>query len=204
MKKVLVAGALTAVLAGGFDGGPAVAGSNFLVRATVHVTAYSAKRDCSSGIPAVNGCSELETTEAATDVDCFPVFYDMSEYKGCEYGLTWPGTYTCTFTSCSDLLIGDVVDPGDGVSHVWFSCESRRLMIPGWARIYEPGGGRVCLTGHPQTGIINVLDCGGELDSPESAPSCAGIGGRAGDDPCGGDSPPRQEETWGEIKTMFD
>jgi len=76
--------------------------------------------------------------------------------------------------------------------------------IPGWARIYEPAGGRICVVPHPATGEIYVLDCGGQLDSPNAAPSCAGIAGRQGDNPCGGDAPPTEEGTWGEIKAMFD
>jgi len=168
------------------------------------VMAHASKRSCSSGLPSVIWCNDLKTTEASSDVDCFPVFYDLSEYKGCEFGLTWPGTYTCTFTSCSDLVIGDIVNPGDGIAHTWTACQGDRVAIPGWARIYEPAGGRICVIPAPGKSEIYVLDCGQQLDSPDEAPSCAGIAGRQGDNPCGGDAPPTEDGTWGEIKTLFD
>jgi hypothetical protein len=200
MKIAVASCVLLAVLTGSL----AVAGSNSNVAVSVHVMAHSAKRSCASGLPSIGRCDELKTTESSADTDCFPVFYDLSEYRGCEYGLTWPGSYTCTFTSCSDLLIGEIVSPGDGVSHTWTSCRNSRVVIPGWARIYEPSGGRVCVVPHPVGGEIYVLDCEEGLDSPVAAPACAGIAGRPGDDPCGGNQPPTEEGTWGEIKAMFD
>ena len=102
MKAASVTCMLLALLAGSLI----LAGSNLGVGVTVHVMAYASERSCSSGLPSVSWCQDIETTEASGDVDCFPVFYDLSEYLGCEYGLTWPGTYTCTFTSCSDSGLG--------------------------------------------------------------------------------------------------
>ena len=95
MKAASVTCILLALLAGSL----ATAGSNSGVGVTVHVMAHASKRSCSSGLPSVSWCNDLKTTEASSDVDCFPVFYDLSEYKGCEFGLTWPGTYTCTYIS---------------------------------------------------------------------------------------------------------
>jgi hypothetical protein len=200
MKIAVVIAALFALL----GGSAALAGSNAAVRATVHVLPHSSQRTCTQGFPDVGWCNDLKTTEASADVDWFPVFYDLTEYMGVEYGATWPGAYTCSFTICSDLCIGDIIEPGDGISHVWFSCETGGAVIPGWGHIYEPNGGRICLIPHPISGEISVLDCDQELDGPAVIPSCAGIGGQQGDDPCGTDSPPVSEETWGRIKTMFD
>lgn len=200
MKKAIASCALLLVLVGGL----AVAGNNPGVAVTVHVLPHAATRTCSNGLPAVSWCKDLKTTEASTDVDWFPVFYELSEYMGVDYSVIWPGTYTCSFTTCSDLCIGDIVDPGDGISQVWFSCRSGNMAVPGWGRIYEPHGGRICVVPHPVSGEISILDCNQELDSPAAVPSCAGIGGQQGDDPCGGDSPPIEEQTWGEIKSMFE
>jgi len=199
MKTVSVICLLLTMLAGSL----AVAGNNSNVAVSVHVTAHASKRSCSSGLPSIDRCDDVKTTESSADVDCFPVFYELSEYLGCQYGLTWPGTYTCTFTSCSDLVIGEIVNPGDGIAHTWTSCQSGRTAIPGWFRIYEPAGGKVCVVPDPDAGDIYVLDCAEGLDAPFETPACAGIAGRPGDDPCG-DQPPTQEGTWGEIKTMFD
>jgi hypothetical protein len=199
MKFAIASCVLLAILAGSL----AMAGNNARVAVSVHVMAHASKRTCSSGLPSISRCDDINTTEPSADADCFPVFYDISEYLGCEYGLTWPGTYTCTFTSCSDLVIGEIIDPGDGIAHTWLSCQSGNVAIPGWARIYEPAGGRVCVVPAPASGEIYVLDCSQGLDGPDETPSCAGIAGRAGDHPCG-DQPPTQEGTWGEIKTMFD
>jgi hypothetical protein len=199
MKIAVASCVLLVVLTGNL----ALAGSNSGVGVSVHVMAYASKRTCSGGLPSIYGCGDIKTTEASADADCFPVFYDLSEYKGFEYSLTWPGSYTCIFTSCSDLVIGDLVNPGDGIAHTWTSCQSGRVAIPGWARIYEPAGGRVCVIPDPAVGEIFVLDCSDGLDGPNESPACAGIGGRMGDEPCG-DRPPAQEGTWGEIKSMFD
>jgi len=199
MKIAIASCMLFAVLAANL----ATAGNNPNVAVTVHVMAHASKRSCSSGLPSIDRCDDLKTTVSSVDADCFPVFYELSEYLGCQYGLTWPGTYTCTFTSCSDLVIGEIINPGDGIAHTWTSCQSGRVAIPGWARIYEPAGGRVCVVPDPETGEIFVLDCGEGLDSPLETPACAGIAGRPGDEPCG-NQPPTEEGTWGEIKTMFD
>jgi hypothetical protein len=200
MKAASVICALLAVMSGSL----ATAGNNPEIGVSVHVMAHASKRTCSGGLPSIRGCEDLKTSESSADTDCFPVFYELSEYLGVEYGLAWPGNYTCTFTSCSDLVIGEIINPGDGIAHTWLSCQAGRVAIPGWARIYEPAGGRVCVVPPPATGEIYVLDCDDGLDGPEEAPSCAGIGGRPGDDPCGGYRPPTEEGTWGEIKTMFD
>jgi len=101
MKIAVASCTLLAILAGSI----ALAGNNPRVAVTVHVMAHSSKRSCSTGIPSIGRCDDVKTTESSADADCFPVFYELSEYLGCQYGLTWPGTYTCTFTSCSDLVI---------------------------------------------------------------------------------------------------
>jgi hypothetical protein len=161
-------------------------GQNPGAKVAVHVMPHSPKRSCADALFTIGGCEDIVRTLETGDVDCFPVFFNLAEFQGCEYALSWPGTNSCTFTSCSDLVIGTIVNPGDGISHTWFECQTGGIAIPGWAWIEEPDSSQVCVIGHPMTHIINILDCNEGLDQPSEDPFCAGIGGLAGDDPCGG------------------
>lgn len=161
-------------------------GLNPGAKVAVHVMPHSPKRSCADALATIGGCEDIVHTLETGDADCFPVFFNLVEYQGCEYALSWPGTNSCTFTSCSDLVIGGILNPGDGISHTWFECQPGGIAIPGWAWIYEPDSAQVCVIGHPVTGAIRVLDCHEGLDEPSEEPFCAGMGGLAGDDPCGG------------------
>jgi hypothetical protein len=136
-----------------------VAGNNTGAKVAIHVMAHSAKRSCTNSFPSINTCADIVYTLGTGDADCFPVFFNLEEYQGVEYGLDWPGTYSCVFTSCSDLTIGDIQSAGDGVSHAWTSCQNDDIAIPGWAWIYETDSCRVCVVDHPQGFAISVLDC---------------------------------------------
>jgi hypothetical protein len=166
--------------------GSCLGGQNPGAKVAVHLMAHSPKRSCADASSTIGGCEDIVHTLETGDVDCFPVFFNLTEFQGCEYALSWPGANTCTFTSCSYLVIGNIVNPGDGVSHTWIECQTGGIAIPGWAWIYEPNSARVCVVDHPVTGTIGILDCGEGLDEPSEEPFCAGIGGLAGDDPCGG------------------
>jgi len=182
--------------------GVSLAGDNPGAKVAVHVVAHSAKLSCTNDFPSISACGDIVYTLETGDADCFPVFFNLEEYLGCEYGLTWPGTYSCVFTSCSDLTIGDIENPGDGVSHAWTSCQSDDIVVPGWAWIYEPDSARVCVIDHPESYAVRVLDCDEGLDEPAEEPFCAGIAGEAGDDPC--DDPVSSEaSTWGKVKGLF-
>jgi uncharacterized repeat protein (TIGR01451 family) len=119
-------------------------------------------------------------------VDVFPVFFDVVEYLGVEYGLTWPGSGNCAFTSCSNLHIGGIEQPGDGIAQAWTSCQwgpTGSSVVPGfgWIEVTEPG--MVSLVPHPETGMIRILDCADGLDAPVGI-YCAGLCGESGDPPC--------------------
>lgn len=177
---------------------------NPLVKATLHVEEHSSSRRCTSGLPALTRCRDIVTTVESGDVDVFPVFFNLEEYLCLEYGLMWPGEYSCAFTSCSDLTIGDIRYPGDGVAQAWQVCQPGPIGIGGWAWIFESGPAQICLVDHPQGYAINVRDCtpDGRLDEPEHT-YCAGIAGAEGEDPC--DYPVGvQPSTWGKIKSMFE
>jgi uncharacterized repeat protein (TIGR01451 family) len=168
--------------------GLVVGGGNPAAKVAVHVMPHDAHRTCNSGVPEAVICLDINTTyEGCGDMDVFPVFYDVSEYLGVEYGLDWPGTESCTFTHCSDLRIGEIVWPGDGISQVWFSCQPGPTAIPGWGWIYTTEPGLVSVAPHPYAQEVHILDCLEALDQPIYRAS-AGVCGFPGDDPCFGAS----------------
>jgi uncharacterized repeat protein (TIGR01451 family) len=139
--------------------------------------------------PDIRNCQDFVTThEGCDDVDFFPVFYDLVEFRGLEYSAHWPGSYSCAFTSCSDLKIGDIIWPGDGLSHAWYSCQLGPVAIPGWGWLSVNEPGLICVGAHPATGSITVGDCDALLDNLGTT-LCAGVCGAEGTDPCGGAPP---------------
>jgi hypothetical protein len=199
MKRILVAAvALTLVLSA-----VAFAGNNPAAKVAVHVRPHNAKAGCNLTTPIVV-CEDIVATEPGFSVDAFPVFYDLVEFLGCEYGICWPAwTYSAAFTSCSDLVIGVVDWPGTGASHTWTSCQAG-VAVPSFVWLYADGPGMVCPCPNPETGLISVLDCAEGLDSPTYI-FCAGVYGMVGDDPCDYCDPSATEaSTWGGIKGMFE
>jgi hypothetical protein len=197
MKKVLVAAvALTLILSA-----VAFAGNNPAPKVAIHVRAHNAKLACNYGT--ITGCADIIATEPGFSADCFPVFYDLVEFLGCEYGLCWPAwTYSAAFTSCSDLVIGVVDWPGTGASHTWTSCQAG-VAVPSFVWLYADAPGMICPCPNPETGLISVLDCAEGLDSPCGI-FCAGVYGMVGDDPCDGGASATETSTWGGIKGMFE
>ena len=164
--------------------GQALAGLNVNGKVSVHVIPH-ASRSCTKSYPVITACEDIIFTETGPDVDAFPVFFDLAEYQGLDFSMMWPGTYSTVYTSCSDLTIGGIVWPGDGVSHAWTACQASDIAVPGWAWIYDVG--QVCMMPHPGTGYISAGDCQGGATAdtiPFASTYCAGIGGTAGVDPC--------------------
>jgi hypothetical protein len=177
----------------------AFAGANYGVAiGAVHVLPH-ASRTCAKSFPTITGCEDIFTTEPGPDVDAFPVFFDLVEYQGFDYGMQWPGMYSAAFTSCSDLAIGTIQYPGDGISHAWYVCQPGPVAITGWAWIFDYG--LISIVPHPSAGGINVGDCLGEIDQI-CTPFSAGIGGYIGDDPCGLPSG-AESASWSSIKSLF-
>jgi hypothetical protein len=197
MKKVLVAAvALVFILSA-----VALAGNNTAAKVAVHVKAHNAKQNCLN-LPVITGCTEIVTTYAGLSFDAFPVFYDLTEYLGVEYGLCWPAwTYSAAFTSCSDLVIGGIAWPGEGSSHTWFAC-ANGIALPSFLWLYADGPGLVCPCPHPISGAISVLDCAEGLDDPCGV-FCSGVYGELGDDPCDAGASATETSTWGGIKGVF-
>jgi hypothetical protein len=169
----------------------ALCGSNPSAKVAIHVRAHAAKQTCQN-LPTISECSDIVTTYEGSSFDFFPVFFNLTEYVGFEYGVTWPSwTYSCAFTSCSDLVIGGIEWPGDGVSQAWTECQSGAVAIPGWGWLDADSAGLVCVVDHPGSQVIKVLDCNQSVDEPVDN-FCAGVYGATGDDPCqgrGGDGP---------------
>jgi hypothetical protein len=160
----------------------AFAGLNPNAKVAIHVRAHSAKLGCTLASP-IDSCGDIVTTEPSFSFDAFPVFFDLTEYTGCELGMTWPAwSYSAAFTSCSDFVIGEITQPGDGSSHTWSDCHTG-VAVPCFIWLYADGPGFVCPTIHPGTGAISALDCSYEIDNA-TALFCAGVYGATGDDPC--------------------
>ncbi|MGQ9811787.1 MAG: hypothetical protein ACUVQ7_10685 [bacterium] len=197
MKKALGLG-LVLVLALSVCAFGSPPGVNPNVKAGVHVLAH-ATRSCTKNFPVINACGNIITTYPAINVDFFPVFYEITEFTAVEYGVMWVGS-TCTFTSCSLLNIGNIVNPGDGISHAWGECQYRYACLPGFGWIYSYGF--IEIIPHPEMGGPTLVDC--RDPRGVNIPTCfikAGTNGFRGDDPC--QETPTEESTWGSIKAMF-
>jgi len=178
-------------------------GSNAGHKIAIHVMSHES-RTCSKSFPTITSCEDIVTTYADSgDIDVFPVFYELTEVTGMEYGLEWPTAWgTCAFTTCTgDFAIGGITNPGDGLSLTWTSCQEVSVVIVGFGWISATGGGMVRIVDSDATSGIGVVDCAFRADAPEDTVH-AGIGGEEGDDPC--DQPvPTDYSSWGKIKGMF-
>jgi hypothetical protein len=198
---------------GGFDAvAPVNIGVNSEAKVALHILPRVDSRTCSSDFPVIEDAGDILTTCAGTDVHFFPVFYDLVEYMGMEYGIIWHGSHSCLFRSCSDLTIGTIRYPSgtvspedqtDWVAHAWTNCQAGPVAIPGFGWITETEPGMICMVAATGTGHLWVMDCRPELKGVNEPVCnfCAGIGGVLGDDLSG---PASTENTsWGKIKHMF-
>jgi hypothetical protein len=169
------------------------------MKVATHVRPHNPKAGCNYGT--LQTCADIVTTDPNYTIDAFPVFFDLVEFLGCEYGMCWPPwSYSAAFTSCSDLVIGAITWSGDGASHTWTTCQGS-LCVPSYIWLYADGPGMICPCPHPVSGVITVLNCAEHLDEPICI-FCAGVYGAIGDDPC---EPTRTRATsWGSIKAMFE
>jgi hypothetical protein len=175
---------------------PCLAGNNPAMKCAVHVQAHNAKQGCHN-LPVITNWYDLTPTYEGASFDAFPVFFDLTEYLGVQYGLTWPDwTYSAAFTSCSDLVIGAVTTPGTGAAHTWTSCRTGAA-IPSFVWLYADGTGYVCLSDYPDSSPpeIFVLDCAEGLDiSIWGYCECAEVYT---------DAPATEPTTWGSVKSLF-
>jgi hypothetical protein len=182
-----------------------LAGNSPNAKLAIHVRLHNAKAGC--GVT-ITGCGDIVGTYAGDNIDVFPVFFDLNEYKGCSYSLDWPDwTYSAAFTNCADFVIGGIYWPGNTqyAAHAWTACETG-VCVPAFLWLYADGPGQICpLDPEPLDLRLSVLDCEEGEDTPTHA-CCAGVNGMAGDDPC--DCPPWENPTvpatWSAIKSLFE
>jgi hypothetical protein len=158
-------------------------------KVALHVQAHNAKMNCESRLPEIGDCTDIETTYPEWDFDVFVVFHDFTDIKSVEFGLSWPEwSHSCAYTPCGDEVEVTIAWPGDGIIQTWSECQEGEVKIAGWAWMNADGPGRICLTTHPITGRIGVVDCNAHFARvfpyPDDTP-CAGVYGEIGDDPCG-------------------
>lgn len=172
-------------------------------KAAVHVLPRDASRSCTENFPQVDFCEDIRSTEAACEVDFFPVFFGLDEFRGFEYGLTWPAEWgSISFVSCSDIAVGEVVQPGDGIVQTWSECRTGNLTLTGYGRIDATGPGLIEVVAHPEFGGPKVVTCRyGSYDAIMSFKG--GVCGAVGDEPCPTGPQDVRPVTWGAIKAMF-
>ncbi len=176
--------------------------SNPEFKVAVHVLAHEARRSCTN-LPQIAGPEDIMTTyPGCGEIDFFPVFFDLNEYKGVEYGVTWPCYYSCTLTTCSSLHIGEIVWPGDWIAQTWFICQPGPVAVPGWETLILNSPSRICLIQSANQPSVTVADCSEPSPNLEYcvANFCAGVCGATGDDP---GATPINKATWGAIKQLF-
>jgi hypothetical protein len=150
----------------------------------VHVIAYDPHVNCDEGLPVIEDCADIQSTFAGDNFLAFPVFFDLNEYQGVEFALSWPDWgESASWQSCSDLSIGEITSPGDGVSLVWHDCHLENTVVTGWIWLYADGPGLIEPCGHPHTGQIQILNCWEQVDE-SWAWYRAGVNGTEGDDAC--------------------
>ena len=202
MKKVLViAIALTFALTA-----CALAGANPHGKLAIHLKAHPTS--CTKGYPTFTACTAINSHWAnGGDLDAMPVFYDLTQYTVVETGLTWPVEWgSGSWTKCKgDLIIGTIINPGDGVAIAWTVCQTGWGISPGYEWLAATDAGRVCPVVDPPTGDFGTVDCTPDPGPYYDRPTCIGCGGvlgAVGDDPCNLPSA-AEPSTWGNIKTMF-
>ncbi len=176
----------------------------------LHIDTHQS-RGCTKGVPSISSQDDLvRVWDSYGDIDVFVYIFNYNRLMGVDYSLVWPEEWgTTSFTSCSDLIIGDPHNPGDGISQAWTSCKSRyegapAFLLCGWAWLYASSDGEIKIMDLPGGGDqwIRIGDCADsseDLVTPDSV-FYAGVNV----DPYEG--PPvyaTRPTTWGAIKAMF-
>jgi hypothetical protein len=186
--------------------GSALAGANAGAKVAVHVMPFDCHRSCNRNFPVIeNECDIVATLKDCGDIDFFPVFFDLVEYQGLEYGVEWPGSYSCAYTMCSYTHLGEIVWPGDWTAQCWQGCMTGPMAIPGWGWITVDAPGEVCIVPSSPSGAILVGDCGPgcpQLDTLTTT-YCAGVCAVDGKHPCKPGGQAVAAATWSSIKYMF-
>jgi hypothetical protein len=184
--------------------GVATAGSNQSYKIALHLVPHE-ERACDANWPTITDCTEIVTTLAGCgDFDVFPVVFDLVEVQRIEYSLRWLAEWgDCVFTPCAgDIIMGDIISPGDGIAHEWTQCHQAEVVVTGYAWFDSPvSAGVIAPAPNPATGFLGATDCAGVQDLAIGR-GASGVCGVPGEDACdcGCASEP---STWGGVKSMF-
>jgi hypothetical protein len=142
-------------------------------------------------------------------------------FMAAAYGLTWPAEWGPAqgWWSCSDLAIGSIEQPGDGVYQIWVMCQEPRGFpeLAGILALDASSPGRVEVIVHADAGTAEVGDCYGGTDIVLPCNLGNGRAGwvsvefpDAGCNPCPCVGPPchlppsaNEKDTWGTIKAIY-
>jgi hypothetical protein len=157
-------------------------------------------------MPDFTGPGDLNRREDDyADYDFIIVLFDYgTAITGAEYGLIWPGDWTSSITKiCADLSIGDITDPGDGMSMTWDACTSAGVggFPISWHWITPSSNGEIKITWNPDppdTGYLRIADCAFSKKDVEYVYFAA-----IGMEPWDGAWVSTEPTTWGGIKAMF-
>jgi len=194
MKKSILAASLFIVILSTLG----LAGPNWDSKGAIYVLPHT-PRTCSEDFPIVTDCDDIITTQPGSDVDVFPVFYDLDEYREFTYAISWVplDVIGCPFTGCSDYTSITTLWPGESVTQTWNDCLPGPMVVTGWFHL-QGDWGYIYFTGPAY-----VVDCDG-LAEGVCGCHAGGFGGEIGDDPCEPCCPSGAESgTWGDIKAMF-
>jgi hypothetical protein len=150
-------------------------------------------RTCSENLPAIESYDDVVSTyHGCGHIDFFIVIFQSDGMKDLQFALNWPGEWgSCVFTCCSDMVLGDIVNPGDDVLLTWHDCQEDPVIIPCYCRFTANTSGFIDLVEGPG-GPTLIWDC----HSAEVEPN---FGLDAYVD-CGSAA---KSTTWGRIRAMF-
>jgi uncharacterized repeat protein (TIGR01451 family) len=188
-QGLMVAVLLAVVVTGTIVQPVFAAGNNPAVKVAIHTKAHPTS--CTKNYPTFSACNEISTTWPGTgSIDVMPVFYDLAEISGLEFGLTWPVEwYSISWVRCKgDVAMGTIRYSGEGTTILWTTCQTAWAQAPGYGWLEATGPGSVRVVPNPATNSLGVADC-----QPSPGPYYdwavgifyAGIGGTPGLDPCG-------------------
>jgi hypothetical protein len=184
------------------------------VKMALHVTTHIS-RTCTKNAPTVTSRDDLVRTwtVGGGDMDVFFYIFQYGRFQGTDFALMWPAEWgSAVFTPCSDLAIGSIIFPGDGISLAWQQCVNVEVKGPfvncGWLWLGDPtSSGQIRIWDHPQHYDMHLY-VGGCADSAETSNSLVQPDSvfYAAVDSIPYSGPPIyavEATTWGSIKAVF-
>lgn len=143
------------------------------IKFALHLEEHQSRRSCDSGLPSIGSRDEITSRvdhELPYDVDVFVVLFGTAGITGAEYGLIWPASWGSGVTrNCAYSTIGNITDPGDGMSIYWKDCQEFDGFRPvswTWLTASEPG--EIQIGWNPAFESLGVTDCHFSHAPPES------------------------------------